>query len=293
MGSAGAAIAQDLPAVSAPNGKVEFNAGVLTLPAPAFVARAAGTLTLPVGSQFGIQIDVHAASAPGLSGSLAVHGFTRDPASYLIGGTLGIISTPGATVVAAGPEAELYFDRWTIEAWGGVTWAHPTAPGPDRIGPFVMGTLAYYPTDDLRLSLGLSSLDGYGAIHVGSEYQLEAFAHPVSVVTEARIGQDGAVLATLGLRSYFGGAPKLLIRRHREDDPVDRGTALYGAAGGGTVGIVRGNDRGQHLGRAGAAPWRQPHAGPSASPAHRRAGRHPPRSAPRGGSAVRGRQHLL
>lgn len=233
--------AQDLPAVSQLNGKLEFDAGFLSLPAPSFVGRAAGTLTLPVGSDFGIQVDMTAAASSGFTGSAAIHAFTRDPASYLIGGTLGVISTPGALVVAAGPEAELYLDRWTLEAWAGASFARPTTPGPDRIAPFVMGTLAYYPQDDLRLSIGVSALDGYVAVHAGSEYQLEGLDLPLSIVGDARIGQDGAVLATVGLRAYLGGPPKSLIRRHREDDPVDRGTALYGATGGHTLNPVVGS----------------------------------------------------
>ena len=39
---AGAVVAQQLPAVSALNGKFEFDAGALTLPAPGFAGRAAG-----------------------------------------------------------------------------------------------------------------------------------------------------------------------------------------------------------------------------------------------------------
>ncbi|MEO9231117.1 MAG: hypothetical protein ABI216_19520, partial [Devosia sp.] len=56
--------AQQLPAVSALNGKLEFDAGALSLPAPAFMARAAGTITVPLGDRFGLQADLTAASAP-------------------------------------------------------------------------------------------------------------------------------------------------------------------------------------------------------------------------------------
>lgn len=227
-------VAQDLPAVSAINGKFEFDAGALTLPTPGFAGRAAGAITMPVGSEFGVQADFSAASANGATFGAALHVFTRDPASYLIGGTLGIMRTPGATVLAAGPEAELYFDRWTIEAWGGLSYARP-AVGPDRVRPFAMADVAYYPRDNLRLSLGLSTLDGYNAIHAGAEYMLDGFDMPLSLTADARLGQDGALLATIGLRGYFGAAPKSLIDRHRQDDPTDRGSALYASAGGETL----------------------------------------------------------
>jgi hypothetical protein len=230
-----AALAQQGPAVSGLNGKIEFDAGALSLPTPNFMARAAGTLTVPLGDRFGFQADASIASAPGFTASAALHLFTRDPQAYLIGGTLGLIRTPGAYVVAAGPEAELYLDRWTLEAWAGVSITRPTAPTPVRVGPFLMADLAYYLSDNARLSVGISSLDGYSAIQVGGEYLFDAFEMPVALTGETRIGQDGVWRGMIGLRAYIGGENKTLIRRQREDDPADRGSALYTAVGGSTL----------------------------------------------------------
>lgn len=231
----GSAAAQQLPAVSAPNGKIEFDAGALTLPSAAFMGRAAGTLTLPLGDRFGLQVDVTGATAPGFTTSAALHLFTRDPASYLIGGTLGVVRTPGSTVFAAGPEGELYLDRWTLEAWAGLAIVHP-ASAPARSGAFAMAEAGYYATDNWRLSLGVSSLDGYNSLQFGTEYLFDGFDLPLAATTEIRVGQDGAILGTLGLKAYIGGPSKSLIRRHREDDPSDRSTALYAATGGATLG---------------------------------------------------------
>lgn len=230
--------AQEAPAVSAPNGKIEFDAGALNLPSPTFMARAAGTVTVPIGERFGLQADLSVSTAPGFVTTGALHLFTRDPATYLIGGTLGFVRSPGATVLAGGPEAELYLDRWTLEAWGGIAAAYPApAAAPSRVGPFLMTSAGYYVTKNWRLSVGLSWLDSHGALQVGSEYLLQDFAAaPVAVTTELRVGQDGAVRGTLGLRAYIGPDPyKSLILRHREDDPADRSTALYAAAGGRTL----------------------------------------------------------
>ena len=237
-----AAIAQQAPAVSAPNGKIEFDAGALNLPGPIFMARAAGTVTVPIGERFGLQADLSASTAPGFITTGALHLFTRDPAAYLIGGTLGFVRSPGATVLAAGPEAEIYLDRWTLEAWGGVAVAYPTAAAmPNRVGPFVMTNAAYYVTENWRLSLGVSWLDSYGALQVGSEYLIEGLSVPLAVTTELRVGQDGASRAMIGLRGHFGPDPnKTLMRRHREDDPADRGSALYAAIGGQTLGGASG-----------------------------------------------------
>ncbi|HZY48169.1 MAG TPA: hypothetical protein VFE64_00175 [Devosia sp.] len=240
--SENAATAQQAPAVSAPNGKIEFDAGALNLPGPIFMARAAGTVTVPIGERFGLQADLSASTAPGFITTGALHLFTRDPAAYLIGGTLGFVRSPGATVLAAGPEAEVYLDRWTLEAWGGVAVAYPTAAAmPNRVGPFVMTNAAYYVTENWRLSLGVSWLDSYGALQVGSEYLIEGLSVPLAVTTELRVGQDGASRAMIGLRGHFGPDPnKTLMRRHREDDPADRGSALYAAIGGQTLGGASG-----------------------------------------------------
>ena len=222
--------------MSAINGKIEFDAGVLSLPSPGFVGRAAGAITVPIGSDFGLQADFTAATAPGLTFGGALHVFTRDPASHLIGGTLGVMRTPGALIFAAGPEAELYFDNVSIEAWGGLSYARPTI-GADRLRPFVMADVAVYPQPNWRLSLGLSSLDGYNAVHAGTEYLFADFGLPLplALTADARLGQDGAILATIGLRAYLGDRDKSLLRRHREDDPADRGASLYASAGGATV----------------------------------------------------------
>lgn len=233
---AGVAMAQQGPAVSALNAKVEFAAGALSLPSPTFMLRAAGTVTVPIGERFGLQADLGTSTSPGFVTG-AVHLFTRDPAAYLIGGTFGFVRSPGATVLAAGPEAELYLDRWTLEAWGGVAAAYPAAtPAPSRVGAFVMTNAGYYVTDNWRLSLGASWLDSYGALQLGSEYLLADFALPASITTELRLGQDGAVKATLGLRTYLSPfSHKPLILRHRQDDPADRSTALAAAIGAKTL----------------------------------------------------------
>lgn len=231
-----AALAQQKPAVSGLNGKFEFSAGALSLPTPAFMGRAAGALTVPLGDGFGLQADVSASTAPGFTASAALHLFTRDPDSYLLGASFGLVRSPGATILAAGPEAELYRDRVTVEAWGGVAMVRPAAPAPDRVGLFALGTVAYYPTDNWRVSLGVSSLDGYAAVQLGSEYLLDSFDLPVAVTGEARLGQDGAIRALVGLKTYFGPDPhKSLLARHREDDPADLGSALSAAAGRSTL----------------------------------------------------------
>jgi len=51
----------------------------------------------------------------------------------------------------------------------------------------------------LRLSVGISWLDGYGALQVGGEYLLDGFSVPVAVTSELRVGQDGDLRGIAGL----------------------------------------------------------------------------------------------
>ena len=228
--------AQQLPAVSALNGKFEFNAGALTLPAPTFMGRAAGAITVPLGERFGLQADFSVSSSPGFTTSGALHLFARNPASYLIGGTLGFVHSPGATVLAAGPEAELYLDRWTISAWAGASLVRPAAPATPRLGPFAITSLSYYPTNNWRVSAGITSLDGYTSAQIGTEYLFDNLSLPLAWTGELRLGQDGAFRLTTGFRGYLGPNPdKTLIDRQRQDDPADLSTALYTAAGKTTI----------------------------------------------------------
>lgn len=217
------------PAVATPNGKVEFSAGVLDAPVGSPVWRAAGTLTLPVGYDYGVQADAFIMAPAGAWGG-ALHVFTRDPSSSLFGGAAAFVRTPGAWLLAAGPEAEFYFDGWSLEGWAGLALAKPDAASA-RLSGFARLDAAYYPDDNWRLSAGASFLDGRAALHLGTEYLFEQAPLPLSATADVSLGADGNIRALFGLRVYLGDSDKPLIRRHREDDPLDRGTSLYMAAG--------------------------------------------------------------
>src|SRR5689334_21029505 len=82
-----------LTAVSAVNGKWELDLGILNGTGS---VKAAGSLTVPVGDQFGLQGDLMLtySGATGVTYGGALHGFTRDPSSYLLGVTAGVVVTP-------------------------------------------------------------------------------------------------------------------------------------------------------------------------------------------------------
>ena len=218
------------PAVSGVNGKLELDLGYLTDPSSA-IFRAAGSISAPVGDMFGLQGDVSVSGEDGdwLLGG-AVHGFTRDPSSYLLGVTAGVVRNDDAMLAAIGPEAELYLGQISIEAWAG--WAkldYETAT-PDENGMFAIADLAWYATDDWRLSVGGASILGETSLKLATEYQF-APDMGLSVSGETRVYEGGAVAAMVGLKGYIGEPGKSLIDRHRQDDPPNRALSLAGGIG--------------------------------------------------------------
>lgn len=181
-----AATAQTLPAVSSANGRLELDAGVLSLPAPGFTSRAAGSLALPLGEQFGLQAElgVNASRGFGAAGA-ALHLFTRDPQSHLVGGVCRRWSRRARRCWPRGRK------RSSIST---ARLSRPGAASPmrgrrlaRRYRRFRVAGVAAYPTDNLRLSLALSHFDGYNALHAGGEMLLDAL--PISLTADAGFGR--------------------------------------------------------------------------------------------------------
>lgn len=205
-----------LCAVSGVNGKIEAIGGYSENDdedGDALIS-GLGSLSLPLGCTFGLQADI------GVIDELdrttyggAVHLFTRDPESYLLGVTGGYFDAGGTDIWAVGPEAELYFGQFSLEAWGGYVDFDSDSDG------FAFVDAAFYPTDDLRVSVGGTIIGDQEFLRGGLEYQ---FADPMSLSLAAKVGENDYVSVTGGLSFYFGGESKSLIRRHREDDPRNR-----------------------------------------------------------------------
>jgi hypothetical protein len=102
-----------------------------------------GSVSIPIDERFGAQIDgAIAANGKVTSGGAGVHVFWRDPSMGLAGGYGEVVSTSGSgpSVYRYGAEAEVYFDRFSVEAFAGVQDA-------SNIKPVFTGdlTLAFYP----------------------------------------------------------------------------------------------------------------------------------------------------
>ncbi len=223
--------ASTLPAVSTVNGNVEFTGGFNRLAGTDnFVGAIAGTISIPVDHAFGVQFDAsaHVVGDDTAFGG-AIHAFTRDPSSYLVGLTAaGVRTTSGNALWAIGPEAELYLDRVSIEAWAGIASLDYNDPAlTDRDGFFAIGDIAWYATDNWRLSVGASYIFEEASFNIATEYQLEAM--PVSLTGRVTFAENDNITATVGIKGYFGGPDnRTLMERHRQDDPQNRAFDLIG-----------------------------------------------------------------
>ena len=218
-----------LPAVSGPNAKVEVYGGFSDPGNASF--RAAGSVSIPVGSSFGLQFDgAVQANGTGIMYGGVAHAFTRDPSSYLFGLAGGVVRGPTGALGVIGVEGEAYLDQISLEAWAGVAGINYDVL-PDVAGVFVLADIGYYVTDDFRLTAGYSHLIGVNGLHLGAEYLLNDWNVPVSLTADTRVTQNGwSVMA--GIKGYIGGEPgKSLKDRHRQDDPPNRVISLFGASG--------------------------------------------------------------
>jgi hypothetical protein len=253
--ASGAARSADLPvkapamsgcvqAVDGVNGKLAGLGGSF---ADHSLGGALGSLSMPLGCEWGFQLDATAASFDGrFLGAGAGHLFWRDPAKALFGvyGSYTYWDQVGGVRIGhVGPEAEWYLGRWTLQGLAGVEFGN-NASG--LIGGvtqtydistrfFDEVNLAYYLTDDFKAYVGHRYLGAKNALALGGEYGMP-LGHGImaSLFAEGRIGEDDYHGVWAGVRFYFGQHDKTLIRRHREDDPTDWNVGVDGSSNTGS-----------------------------------------------------------
>ena len=229
-----------LPAVSGINGKVEIGGGFADINDfnSDEVFRGGAALSFPVGDMFGIQADLTALDVFGETAvGGALHAFTRDPNSYLLGAYGGYVDAGPSNIWYIGPEAELYLGNVSIEAVGGYMDIS------NGVGSefYAVGDVALYATDNLRLAVGGGTVAGFESAHAGLEWFMGDTGLPASVTLDGRIGEDGFSSVMAGFSVYFGGEDKSLIRRHREDDPRLRFFDIFNAGVLGAGGVLGDN----------------------------------------------------
>ncbi|MBS0526907.1 MAG: PPE family protein [Proteobacteria bacterium] len=215
------------PAVSAVNGKISGEGGVTGINGESSgVGVVKGSITTPLGHAFGLQLDgVAGTSFNAAFGGGTAHLFWRDPAIGLFGPVVSIAGGNSLRLGWYGAEAELYAGIFTFGAWGGYHEAADGAFGISASSGFYGGSVTAYPLPDLAVSLGATSEFSRVAGTAALEFQPDLFArHNVAFYVDGALAEHSSYSVTAGVRFYFG-PDKPLIRRHREDDPSETGTA--------------------------------------------------------------------
>ncbi|MGJ8531378.1 MAG: hypothetical protein ACSHYC_04290 [Alphaproteobacteria bacterium] len=212
-----------LPAVSGLNGKISIEGGALDEEG---FAALKGSVSLPIGQQFGIQLDGSVGILDeDFVGGVGGHLFWRDPTRALLGiyGSYTAVEAFDGEIARLGVEGEYYWNQFTLKGVIGAEFIDIDPPVDyDETNLFAFSDLSYYASDNLELSVGHRYTGEKHALALGVEYQLsqQIFASGVSLFAEGRIGEDEYQGAWAGMRMYLGD-DKSLIRRHREDDPTD------------------------------------------------------------------------
>ncbi len=212
-------VGNGLCAVSGFNGKLEAGGGYYKDNNGANKGgrlHAGASIALPLGCSYGLQFDTAIGDLDGKTiGGGALHAFTRDPNSYLLGG-YGEYSFVGKNDIwRFGGEAEAYWGQVTFSALAGFENSNRT-----NSDLFAALDLSFYATDNFRISGGYRRFLDIDAAAFGAEWQFDNT--PVSLFTEGQIGSKSHLMIIGGLRFSFGGPQKSLIRRQREDDPFNR-----------------------------------------------------------------------
>ncbi len=223
-------------AVSEINGKIEFGYVHIDIDTPAlddsvdggFVQ---GAVSVPVGQQFGLQID---AAHADLNGStmqgIGGHFFWRDPSVALLG-IYGhhIDLDNGFSTSQIGAEVEIYNGEVSLELFAGQdSLDTPIGDADFFVGEAILG---YYINDNFRVSGGIRhSFDETTGV-AGLEIMSDTGGIAPALFANAEFGGDVTTVMG-GLKFYFGSSSKSLKRRHREDDPdvdlIENGGAALG-----------------------------------------------------------------
>jgi len=203
-----------------------------------------GAISVPLGCEFGAQIDALSGSFDGhFLGGAAGHLFWRNPAQGLIGAYGDYIRWDqfgGVRTGHVGGEGELYNGQWTLQGVAGAEFGNSatnvttstsivgllgtTASSAQSFNiktrPFDQVNLKYYLVDNWSAYVGQRYLGGKDWLALGTEVGLP-IGHGImtTAFVEGRIGEGKTDGIWGGLRAYFGTKDKSLMARQRQDDP--------------------------------------------------------------------------
>ena len=174
---------------------------------------AAGSVTMPLSSQFGLQLD----AVGGTVGSNHLDGygghlFWRDADVGLFGLTGSRAEYRSNVLERTGVEAEYYLKKFTVAG------AHGRQTGDVAHSNYHRLQLTYYPIEELAITLGGSRDIHRDRLNLDLEYQTRF--NGLALFANSSRGENGYDHTLAGFRYYFGES-KSLQKRHREDDPLN------------------------------------------------------------------------
>jgi hypothetical protein len=189
--------------------------------------------SVPLASRFGFQADSAFGkydNRPYQAG--AGHLFWRDPAVGLAGVYGSYTNWDSgfgrSQIGQVAAEAAVYLGRWSVEGIAGAEFGNSVT---GVVGPLVNTididtrffdkiNVSYYLTENVQVFSGHRYLGGKHAAAFGAEVAvpIPQTAVMASAFVEGRAGDYTGVWG--GLKFYFGQKDKSLMRRHREDDPI-------------------------------------------------------------------------
>jgi len=208
------------PAVSGMNGKLEAIGGDVDSNGASALA---GSLAFPVTEHYGVQVDTAFGEIGGshLEG-IGAHVFWRDPERYLLGAIWSHAEYSSQAMNRLGIEGEYYSGNWTLAGSVGHQWGNVDSAG------FGSVDARYYFTSNTMVEAGLSVADSDDRFHIGLESTPFDDWKNLGLFVDLSTGNDSYDHVLVGVRYYFGGK-KNLIKRHREDDPINN--IFYGVTG--------------------------------------------------------------
>lgn len=158
------------PAVSSINGKVSVEGGNFNGHGGAM---AAGSLSLPVGHAFGVQLDAAAGSIHSSSaGGFGAHAFWRDPDRALFGLTASSARLEHADTRRIGAEGEAYFQNVTLRSRVG------RQDGDGKDGNYFNLGGRWYITPNMMVSVSGERVVERNYGRLGAEWQVNAPSMP-------------------------------------------------------------------------------------------------------------------
>jgi hypothetical protein len=172
-----------------------------------------GSITLPIGDQFGSQIDgVWGKVSSYVYDGVGGHVFWRDPDLGLIGLIGSYQELDNFSLIQNGAEGELYLKDFTFRTRMGYQYRDVDH------GVFAELGIKYYLMDNIMLEVDPEVAAGDCSLGFGLEYQPDfEFLPGLAIFAEGEVGENDYDHWFCGI-SYYFGSKKSLEQRHREDD---------------------------------------------------------------------------